>query len=335
MSHESVRAVKQGSEAQEWNRTTLEADGSFLQSFEWGQFQESLGRRIIRLNSRPLRALLVKLDLPFGKSYLYCPRGPLFDIRDPAEAPDRGLSVFLEAVGSVQEREKCIFIKIEPEWEWAEEDVALLRAHRFIRSDKEIQPAQTLILDISKPEDVILDEMKKKTRYGMRLAARKGVTVKRLGLQGCDAFLDLLQETAKRNRFQTHPHPYYRKLLEFLQGDGQVAPAAELWGAEYEGRLLAANLVIFWGKRATYLHGASSSAHRDAMASYALHWEIIKDAKSRGYQQYDLWGISRKWPGVTRFKEGFGGKEVTYAGSYDFVFRKPWYFAYRLSRSIL
>lgn len=330
-----MRTVKQGTEGQDWNRTISEANGSFLQALEWGQFQESLGRRTLRLSTSSFQALLVRHDLPFGKSYLYCPRGPLLQEPQPSEASDKALSDFLEAVTAIQQQERSVFLKIEPQWENAEESIALLRAHGFIRSQEEIQPSQTPILDISQPEDAILDHMKKKTRYSVRLGARKGVTVRRLSPQAHDDFLELLGETAKRNRFRTHPRAYYKKMLESFQGEDQAAPVAELWGAEYEGHLLAANLVLLWGKRATWLHGASSSTHRDLMGPYILHWETIKEVRIRGYQEYDLWGISGRWPGVTHFKKGFGGEMVTYVGSYDLVLNRPWYLAYRLARRIL
>ncbi len=323
----------EGVDSQSWNEAVLRHNGSLLQSLEWGEFQASLGREVVTLRSPAYQALVVRHSLPLGKSYLYCPRGPVF--LEPAEgAPSaHAIEGLLEAAAA--EKQGAIFLKIEPELDDSDELSRLLQAAGFTRSRAEIQPSRTIIVDIARPEDEILGSMKSKTRYNIRLAQKKGLAVKQLGPEYLDAFLGLLAETAGRDEFRLHPEPYYRKMLDVFLPSTPQRPSVELWGAEHEGELLAVNLVMFWGGRASYLHGASSSRHRNLMAPYLLHWEIIRRAREAGCSEYDLWGISQKWPGVTRFKEGFGGKEVVYAGSHDFVFQKPWYLAYRLSRRIL
>ena len=91
----------------------------------------------------------------------------------------------------------------------------------------------------------------------------------------------------------------------------------------------------YYGETATYLHGASGSFHRDVMAPYILHWRIMQDAKQHGFKKYDLWGIDEeRWPGVTRFKTGFGGTVVEYPKSIDIVFRPMWYKAYRIIKKM-
>ena len=83
------------------------------------------------------------------------------------------------------------------------------------------------------------------------------------------------------------------------------------------------------------MHGASDHDYRALMAPYLLHWEVIKYAKEHGLSEYDLWGIDeKKWSGVTRFKKGFGGREVKYTGSYDYVFMPIWYRLYRLWQAL-
>ena len=106
--------------------------------------------------------------------------------------------------------------------------------------------------------------------------------------------------------------------------------------AEYERQIIAANLVNFYGDTATYLHGSSSSKNRQVMAPHLLQWEQIKEAKNRGMKYYDFWGFDEdKWPGVSRFKKGFGGEIVEYAGAYDLIWNKLWYQLYNLAKKIL
>ena len=76
------------------------------------------------------------------------------------------------------------------------------------------------------------------------------------------------------------------------------------------------------------------------MPTFALQWEAIRWARSKGCTTYDLWGVpdeelesletsfrSRSdglW-GVYRFKRGYGGRLVRWVGAFDLVFNKPLY----------
>lgn len=274
-------------DAQSWNETLLRAGGSFLQSFEWGTFQQSLGREIVRLGAPSFLALLIKHELPLGGSYLYCPRGPVALQSGSLEAG--GLANFVDHVRALESG--AVFLKIEPEWpDDARRDVLI--GHGFTNSRTSLQPKNTLMLDLSQPEEQILAGMKNGRRYDIRLADRKGVSARKLGREEQDTFLQLLAETARRDRFRTHPPSYYREMLDQFEDGADGKPFVELWGAEYAGELLAINLVLFWGERMTYLHAASSSKHRDVMAPAFLQWHVLNEAKRRGYKAYDLWGIS-------------------------------------------
>ena len=144
-------------------------------------------------------------------------------------------------------------------------------------------------------------------------------------------FLGLLEETARRDGFHLHEKEYYKKLLEACSPQF----SNELFFAEYKGEVLAAALVNFYDSQASYLHGASSRAHKEIMTPFLLHWRIIQEAKKRGCRTYDLWGIDEeKWPGVTRFKKGFGGEIVEYPESVDVVYRPLLYKMYRFKQQV-
>ena len=136
---------------------------------------------------------------------------------------------------------------------------------------------------------------------------------------------------AKRQGIVAHPAEYYRKMFENISGD-----ILKLYVAEYEGKVIAVNLVVFYGETCIYLHGASDDNFRNVMAPYALHWAIIKRAKECGLKYYDLWGISDDqksgWVGITRFKRGFGGGDVFAPGTFDLPVRRFWYSVYTLAR---
>ena len=71
------------------------------------------------------------------------------------------------------------------------------------------------------------------------------------------------------------------------------------------------------------------------MAPHLLQWHAIKLAKANGQKYYDFHGIDEaRWPGVTRFKLGFGGFEVNYPGTFDLVYDPGWYSIYKMVRKV-
>ena len=304
---------------------------SFLQSPEWENFERSLGRD----TRRAAGALVIRRDLPFGLNYLYCPRPDIGDMQHAT------CEKFLAEAEEIAVHEQSLFLKVDPSLR-----LPCLMSHVSCLMSYAIQPRETLILDIAqKSANEIRAAMREKTRYNIRLAERKNVQIKNFtpipkfgvgagesgikGEQAFDTFWSLIQKTAARDGFRTHPREYYKKLL----GIRSERFSNELFIAEYHGQPLAAALINFYGGTATYLHGASSGEHREVMAPHLLHWRIIEEAMRRGYKHYDWWGIDeRRWPGVTRFKRGFGGREIAYPPSVNIVYRPVWYSLYAVAK---
>jgi len=359
-----------------WNNFVKEnaLDGGILQSWEWGEFQESLGRKIWRLvlvdDDKIISSILVvKYPLPFMGSYLYVPRGPIKNAKCKMQNA-KLLKLLLEEIEKIGRKERAIFLRMDPAVFETKEDIEALRELGFVKSSKETQPKCTLILDISLSEDELFSQMKPKTRYNIRLAQKKGIEVRgqtsgifpsfpRSDLW--EMFWQLLQETAKRDGFRTHPKRYYQKMMRVLgkrreirnkreetRNKRQEKAFVKLFLAEYKKEILAANLIGFFGERVYYLHGASSDKYRNLMAPYLLHWETIKEAKRLGYKYYDLWGImqlptsnfqlptSNAWQGITRFKKGFAPMvpAIEYIGTWEFPLKPWWYRIYQLARRI-
>ena len=199
-----------------------------------------------------------------------------------------------------------------------------------------MQPREILVLDISKSEEEILAGMKQKTRYNIKLAEKRGVHVtynmKHVTQENIDKFLQLVKITSKRDKITSHPDAYYRQMFETIPSE-----ILKLYIAEYEGKIIAANLVLFFGKTATYMHGASDNEHRNLMAPYLLQWRQIQDAKAAGCTRYDFGGVKtgdadKSWAGITKFKTGFSPatNAVEFPGSYDIVIDPVRYGLYRL-----
>jgi peptidoglycan pentaglycine glycine transferase (the first glycine) len=312
-------------EKNDWNRFVAEHGGGFLQSWEWGKFQESIGRQVYFLRDDGFWALVIKYQMPLNRNYLYCPHGPVL-------ATNIKTCGFLEALKDLAKKEKSVFLRIEPCANCTRED---LNALCFVKS-KDIQPHKTLVLDLAQKEEELLAKMHEKTRYNIGLAQRRGVAIKNFQFPifnfQFNEFWQLISQTANRQRIKIFPKEYYFKQLQINSDKFQNL----LFLAEYQGKAIAANLVNVFGQTATYLHGGSDNEYRALMAPHLLQWEQIKYAKNQGCETYDFWGFDEeRWPGVSLFKKGFGGREVQYVGTWDYIFDKKWYTIYKLARKIL
>lgn len=273
----------------------------FLQSSAWARFQKQRGARVALLarshekNKTIEVYLMIRHSLPLGFSYWYIPRAPLVDSDDTLQRVVKEIGMAIRSFDP-----KAIFIRFEP--------IGEITGHDFIKTH-DVQPSLTLLLSLKNSEEKILAEMHQKTRYNIRLAEKKSLTFK-IDPSDVEIFLNLLEETKTRDNFRTHQREYYRTLIK----SGAVT-LASVW---HNTTMLAGSLIAYHGDTATYVHGASASEFRDVMAPYLLHWEIIKRSRAAGYAWYDWQGIDeKKWPGVTRFKKGFGGLVVHFSGTYD------------------
>lgn len=311
-----------------WDKFIVNNNGSFLQSYEWGEFQKAIGRKVRRIEQGDLRAQVIKHELPFGKSYLYLPKGPVVENRK--KNYNRELGILAGKISEIAKQENSVFCKIEPEVSYS-----FSGFENKIKASSSLQPRKTLLLNLAPGEESILSQMHSKTRYNIRLASRKGVEFEEIsGERKCalDRFWNLLKQTAERDNFKPHTKEYYYRMCQILGKAGML----EIFAAKYKNKIIAANLIVFFGDKAVYLHGASDHNYRKLMAPYLLQWGAILEAKRRGVKHYDFWGVDeKKWPGVTRFKKGFGGKEVSYPLASDIVFSNFWYGAYNISKKIL
>lgn len=296
-----------------WDRSVEDLGGSLLQSWNWGEFQKSLGHSIYRFSDSNFATLAIEEELPLSKKDIYCPRGPVGQAEQA-----------LEDLKKLAEDHNIIFARVEPN-----ETVKLPKAI------KEVQPSKVWMLSLEKSDEEILVTMKPKTRYNINLAVRKGVEVREGSEKDLLKFFKLMLETSSRQGFKLHPQNYYMQMWEHLAPNN-----LRLLLAYYNDVPVAGLLLGIFGGTATYLHGGTSQKYREAMAPFALHFEAMKLGKSLGCKLYDFGGISpdnsplHPWAGITRFKKSFGGFEVSYPGTFDLIFSPVWYNVYKQGRKL-
>jgi lipid II:glycine glycyltransferase (peptidoglycan interpeptide bridge formation enzyme) len=346
---------------------------SFLQSDFWAAFKSEGGWSSLRLNLEaegsgariPLLVLVRRLGGPF--SFAYVPHGPALDI--PAQGRAAFLAELAEALRPLLPS-RCLFLRFDPPWYEGEPepnleakpeaagageedssvtpaDVEALRpmiGSPLRRAIADVQPPDTVLVDLSPGEEAILAAMKPKWRYNVRLAEKKGVVVEEAGAEAVGEFYELYRTTSERDRIALHPESYYARLFS-LAGQRRASglagtPDIRLWIARHEGRALAAIVTLLYGGQAVYLYGASSDEKRNLMPAYALQWAAMRAAKAAGCLCYDLFGIpptadpGHPMAGLYRFKTGFGGLIAHRAGSWDYALAPALYALFRAAEAL-
>jgi lipid II:glycine glycyltransferase (peptidoglycan interpeptide bridge formation enzyme) len=330
----------------EWNRFLRDhPQAHFLQSGEWGELKSEFDWQPSRLIVETSGVQILFRQLPLGFTLGYIPKPAIGQIR-----PDDAEQIWAEVDGVCRGR-RAILCKLErDEWVGTDaeravgEDLPRTGASSNRPSLHSVQPRRTLIVDLSPPEDSILNRMKQKCRYNIRLAEKKGVIVS--AWDDLDGFHAMMRKTGARDGFAVHAAAYYRRAYELCRPSGMC----ELLVAQHAGRPLAALMVFARGRRAWYVYGGSTGQDRERMPNYLLQWEAMRWAKRHGCEEYDLWGVpdedertleadfSRRqdglW-GVFRFKRGFGGELRRAVQAVDRVYKPLPYAAYllRVARS--
>jgi lipid II:glycine glycyltransferase (peptidoglycan interpeptide bridge formation enzyme) len=313
----------------DWNKfIESQPNAHLLQLGEWGELKKDFGWKPVRIIQNEVGAQILFRRLPLGLTIGYLPK-PVFSNQWSVVSEQ-----FWREVDSICKKQRAVFLKLEPD-SWSEEFI--LHPSSFILSRHNIQPPRTIVISIKDNEEIILARMKPKCRYNIRLAEKKGITVR--AWDDIPAFHEMMTVTGGRDNFGVHSLEYYQRAYELFNSKG----ICELLVAEYEGKPLASLMVFANGKRAWYVYGASNDHERNRMPTYLLQWEAIRWAKARGCEEYDLWGVPDKneetleanfesrhdglW-GVYRFKRGFGGEVKRAAQAVDRVYNPLLYWLY-------
>jgi lipid II:glycine glycyltransferase (peptidoglycan interpeptide bridge formation enzyme) len=309
------------------------ADG-FLQSGFWGSFKARFGwnARAFLLtwgDAEPRSLLVIRRRLTVGVSFAYVPWGPELPANFPTDDNIRNIAL-AELAKALQTLlpHNTAFIRFDPPWHTEGAETPPPPIYKpFSPAGADIQPPDTVLLDLTLSLDTLLSRMKSKWRYNIGLARKKGVLVRRAGEEELEIFYALLKETARRDGIAVHSLEYYQTLFShcstYPENDQEIA----LYLAEHEGDIISGVIVLFRGREAVYLYGASADRKRNLMSPYALQWKSMEDAKARGCEVYDLFGIPpREDPdhpmvGLYRFKTGFGGRIIHRPGSWDYAYR--------------
>jgi lipid II:glycine glycyltransferase (peptidoglycan interpeptide bridge formation enzyme) len=345
--------------ATEWNAIIAGLPAAhLLQTWEWAEVKAAYGWQPMpyvwvpaaptqsvtpKVAAMVLKRRIMRRTLAAHLCILYSPKGPLLDWDDATLRAQ-----VLEDLEAMAEKERAIFLKLDPDVvlgrgvpdvfaagteNLGEQVAAQLRQRRWIFSNEQVQFRNTIMIDLTRSEDALLHAMKQKTRYNIRLAEKRGVSVRTGTADDLPALYRMYATTSERDGFAIRNEGYYRKVWETFMRPraSREEPRAEPLIAEVKGQAVAAIFVFYFAKRAYYIYGMSGQAHRDKMPNHLLQWEAVKHAKRLGCTHYDLWGApdifdeSDPMWSVFRFKGGLGGEVVRTLGAWDFPANSFWY----------
>ncbi|MBP7832322.1 MAG: peptidoglycan bridge formation glycyltransferase FemA/FemB family protein [Candidatus Levybacteria bacterium] len=300
-------------------------EANFLQSWNWGEFHQALGHKIIRTgffkDSKLQGVMLCVVERAKRGKYLTVPGGPILDWTNKEL-----VKAFKSEIKSLASTHNCSFVRVRPQLESNDFSKELFKTLGFKIAPMHLHAELTNQLDVKKPEQDLLANMRKATRYEIRKAEKLEITIKEsTDFKDIKKFYNLQMETAKRQGFVPFSLKFLEEQFRVFANTGN----AILYSSYFEKKLLAQAFIIFYGTEAVYHYGASTNDGRQYPGAYLIQWHAIKEAKKRGISVYNFWGVAaegHRFSNLSMFKRGFGGEDFAYLHAQDLVINYPKYF---------
>lgn len=319
---------------------------TFLDSWNWGEFQKKQGEKIWRLGiydseqrtmdkEQLIAVALVILVKARRGTFLFLPHGPVTEsgFQSPRSSILKSL---IDQLKIIVKQEKASFIRIAPIWEKSEKSIKIFKDLGFRNAPIHMHPELTWELDISSSEEDLLRGMRKTTRYLIKQAVNNDdiEVIKSQNINDLKEFDKIYQKTATRHHFVPFSLDYLEKQFSSFNPDNQIV----IYLGKYQGKVVSSAMMVYWQNIGFYHHGASLPSKMPV--SYLMQWEAIKEAKLRQCHKYNFWGIApdnsknHPWAGLSLFKRGFGGYRKDYVKTQDLPLSRSYYltFAFELLR---
>lgn len=319
--------IKEIENKKEWEDFLLDCqEKSFLQSWNWGEFNKLMGSKIWRLGVYD-KGKLVSVALVVK---IQAKRGTFLQIQHCLSISE----TLLNKLKEIAKEESCGCIRVAPLLERNKENKKLFQDLGFRDSPMHASAYEaTWKLDLTLTEEELLKNMRKTTRYLIRQAQKDTniETLRRWSLNDVDIFYQIHQEVVKIQKFTPFSLKYLKNEFSAFLPDDRVS----LFFGKYQGEIIAATYVIFWSNIGFYHHAALLPKYHKIPIAYLLQWEAIREAKRRGCVLYDFWGYvnpkenpKHPWAGPTLFKMGFGGRTCEYVKTQDLPLSKKYFLTY-------
>jgi peptidoglycan pentaglycine glycine transferase (the first glycine) len=308
-------SIKQITNKSQWEDFVMANEGTFLQSWNWGEFNKDTGEKIWRIgffdgDNLMATTLIIKVKARRG-AFLFVPQGMIMNYESRIMNQELW-KLFFNYLKNLGKVEGVGFARISPLLENNSENLNIFKSYGFRSAPIHMMhPETTWILDIAKTEDEIMKGMRKTHRNLIRRAGKEGVEIiKNTDEKYLKEFYSIHEETVRRHKFVPFSYEYIKSEIDAFKNDNQI----EIFSAEYKDKIISSAIIVFYGGQAFYHHGASSSEYGKIPSSYLNLWEAIKEAKRRNYKIFNFYGIvenkpNHHWNGLSKFKMGFGGSK--------------------------
>lgn len=307
----------------------------YAQSKKWANIKSDWKNEIIVVRDEEgkikgsLSVLIRKI--PYFKSTLmYAPRGPICDEND-----EETFCELIKEVDILAKKYNAFMIKMDPDILQTNENFKNIArkngfkvAGKIKDTTRLLQPRYVFRLNIKgKTEEEVFNSFHSKTRYNIRLACKKGVTLREGTKEDLETFKNIMDVTGERDGFYIRSKEYFESIY-----DNMMPNNIKLMFAEYQGEPIACVMNIIYGNKQWYLYGGSLNKYRNLMPNYLLQWEMIKKAIHDKCDVYDFRGIcaideQHKNEGLYRFKKGFNAELVEFMEIYK-VYNRLIYFVF-------
>jgi lipid II:glycine glycyltransferase (peptidoglycan interpeptide bridge formation enzyme) len=314
---------------------------SFLQTWQWGEFQESLDRQIKRLaifcNERLLGLSLCVIHKSRFLKYVYCPRGPLL-VKDNIQ----NYSQVLGALKEYWEKQGVGCIKVDPAL-LAGSDIAKVPDQLgFKHSVNFIQSEHNWMIDlVGENEDDLFKwckdhGMSKNYPTYIRRARRKGVEVKfSKEKKDWDLFHTYLKLSGEKKGFEVKSKKYHMNMWKYL---GKESDVLRLGIAKQGKKVLAMIVIAVYGDEVSTLYSAQTDRDSNLRSTMLLRWECMLLGQKEGIKRFNNWGVlpdekyERGNPGYgySHYKRSFGGYLESIERTFEYGYKKIPYIFQRL-----
>ena len=299
---------------------------NFLQSKQWYEVNKSIGHKpIFLMFSEKSYCLAIIKDAKRGR-FLEIPCGPILDYQNRNE-----LELAMAEIYRYAKQNNCVFVRFRPNLEETPENRTLIESLPSLSASYFLHAENTIFVDLTQPEEDLLKNMRRQTRYEVRRSEKLNFKVKKSNdPEILREFHQIQAETAKRQGFIP---PRRKDLNAYAKAFGSDL---QIYRATLDGKPVAYGLVLTDALEGDYFEAASTELNYKFPGAYALQWHVMKDLKKQGKLRYNLWGIApagqknHKFAGVTTFKSGFGGEKFDYLHAHDLPVKKLHYGLIRL-----
>lgn len=268
------------------NSASFEIIEDLRQSEQYGSYMESIGWKVLRVQSKSRCQIFLKILGPVG----------IVKIQRTME------KLPMEEIENIIKNNHVMMTKIEP-----------LRGEKpqgYRVSSWPLLGTKTLRVNLRPSEDEILNSFKKDCRYVLRKIKNHKSKIKNSDF---DKFYEIWKISAGRKSLWIPKEKEYKSLIDAFGKNVFCLTIENLAGA----------LVLVHKKTAFYYYAGSTAEGTKLNLPYLVVWEAMKEARNKGCRMWDFEGIhdarwpNKGWIGFSHFKKSFGGKEVEFPGSFE------------------